>query len=33
MTADEVRQHLEPHLRDGHISPAAGPKGSRWAWA
>jgi hypothetical protein len=33
MTADEVEQHLKPHLRDGHISFTAGPKGSRWAWA
>ena len=33
MTADKVRQHLEPHLRHGHIYLAAGPEGSRWAWA
>jgi len=33
MTTGEVKQHLEPHLRDGHISFTSGPKGSRWAWA
>jgi len=33
MTPEETKQHLEPHLRDGHICPTAGPKGFRWAWA
>ena len=33
MTPEETKQHLEPHLRDGHICRAAGPKGFRWAWA
>jgi len=33
MTTDEVRQHLEPHLQDGHIRLAKGPESDRWTWA
>lgn len=33
MPADEVKRHLEPHLRDGHICLSSGPEGFRWTWA
>jgi radical SAM superfamily enzyme YgiQ (UPF0313 family) len=33
MCADEVKRHLEPHLREGHISLASDLKGYRWTWA
>jgi len=30
---EEVKQHLEPHVRDGHICLASDPNGFRWTWA
>jgi len=33
ITPEEAQQHLEPHLRAGHICLAAGPEGTRWSWA
>ena len=30
----EVQKHLEPHIRDGHITPIKGPGGALlWSWA
>lgn len=34
MTTDEAQKYLEPHAREGHITPVPGAGGSlRWAWA
>jgi len=30
MPEDEVKRHLEPHLRGGHICLSSGPEGFRW---